>query len=399
MQRLDEPDPATRPRSRRVSGSGQTGAVGSDAHVADRVRSHHCIGRARLGRDGVVHGHVGNREPSRRRRAVTDANGTASTQLTLGSAPARSRSRRRCRVARSRARTATATQVASTDCASRRRRSRSARSSRGSAARRSASPAAPAAVSSRSFRSTRRSTDPRGTSFTVQASGVDRHGRREPNADRRHVQPARRRVAHVDDAVVARADARARREAPCERGDATSTPLIPGARAWMRSRQRTTSGSVPGLSLSVVPSTATVGQLVTLNANYRVRVLVAGSAHRSRRRGEQQGHHRRRHDEPRVRLHRRRLRVDRVDVRQPRRSHGHEGVRIADRHRWQRPRRAVLHARRERAHAGATARRTSPASSTLAICFRRQRARTSTRARRATAARCSTSSCPTRPAS
>jgi len=45
------------------------------------------------------------------------------------------------------------------------------------------------------------------------------------------------------------------------------SPRIAGARAWMRSRQRTTSGSVPGLSLSVVPATATVGQLVTLNAN------------------------------------------------------------------------------------------------------------------------------------
>jgi len=45
------------------------------------------------------------------------------------------------------------------------------------------------------------------------------------------------------------------------------TPRIAGARAWMRSRQRTTSGSVPGLALSVVPSTAQVGPLVTLNAN------------------------------------------------------------------------------------------------------------------------------------
>jgi hypothetical protein len=45
------------------------------------------------------------------------------------------------------------------------------------------------------------------------------------------------------------------------------TPLIAGARTWMRSRQRTSSGSVPGLALSVVPSTASIGQFVTLNAN------------------------------------------------------------------------------------------------------------------------------------
>jgi len=44
-------------------------------------------------------------------------------------------------------------------------------------------------------------------------------------------------------------------------------PLIPGARAWMTARKRAASGLVPGLSLSVIPSTATVGQLVTLNAN------------------------------------------------------------------------------------------------------------------------------------
>ena len=44
-------------------------------------------------------------------------------------------------------------------------------------------------------------------------------------------------------------------------------PLIPGARAWMTARTRTASGLGPGLSLSVIPSTATVGQFVALNAN------------------------------------------------------------------------------------------------------------------------------------
>ena len=44
-------------------------------------------------------------------------------------------------------------------------------------------------------------------------------------------------------------------------------PRISGARAWMATRTRTAAGIVPGLSLSVIPSTATVGDLVTLNAN------------------------------------------------------------------------------------------------------------------------------------
>ena len=44
-------------------------------------------------------------------------------------------------------------------------------------------------------------------------------------------------------------------------------PRIAGARAWMAKRTRAASGLVPGLSLSVIPSTATVGDLVSLNAN------------------------------------------------------------------------------------------------------------------------------------
>ena len=44
-------------------------------------------------------------------------------------------------------------------------------------------------------------------------------------------------------------------------------PLIPGARIWMTKRARATSGLVPGLALSVIPSTAKVGDLVSLNAN------------------------------------------------------------------------------------------------------------------------------------
>jgi hypothetical protein len=43
-------------------------------------------------------------------------------------------------------------------------------------------------------------------------------------------------------------------------------PMIAGARTWMTRRQRTT-GAVPGLSLSVIPSTARVGDLVKLNTN------------------------------------------------------------------------------------------------------------------------------------
>lgn len=44
-------------------------------------------------------------------------------------------------------------------------------------------------------------------------------------------------------------------------------PMIAGARSWMTRRQRPAAGSIPGLSLSVIASNAAVGDLVTLNTS------------------------------------------------------------------------------------------------------------------------------------
>ena len=105
-----------------------------------------------------------------------------------------------------------------------------------------------------------------GTSFTVQASGVTATAvaSRLPTEGTFNVLAgASRTSATLSSLALTRAlDAKLRAS---EARDLTAR--ISGARAWMRSRQRTTSGSVPGLSLSVVPSTAQVGQFVTLNAN------------------------------------------------------------------------------------------------------------------------------------
>ena len=105
-----------------------------------------------------------------------------------------------------------------------------------------------------------------GTSFTVQASGVTATAvaSRLPTEGTFNVLAgASRMSATLSSLALTRAlDAKLRAS---EARDLTAR--IAGARAWMRSRQRTTSGSVPGLSLSVVPSTAQVGQFVTLNAN------------------------------------------------------------------------------------------------------------------------------------
>jgi hypothetical protein len=105
-----------------------------------------------------------------------------------------------------------------------------------------------------------------GTSFTVQASGVTATAvaSRLPTEGTFNVLAgASRTSATLSSLALTRAlDAKLRAS---EARDLTAR--IAGARAWMRSRQRTTSGSVPGLSLSVVSSTAQVGQFVTLNAN------------------------------------------------------------------------------------------------------------------------------------
>jgi len=105
-----------------------------------------------------------------------------------------------------------------------------------------------------------------GTSFTVQASGVTATAvaSRLPTEGTFNVLAgASRTSATLASLALTRGlDAKLRAS---EARDLTAR--IAGARAWMRSRQRTTSGSVPGLSLSVVPSTAQVGQFVTLNAN------------------------------------------------------------------------------------------------------------------------------------
>ena len=105
-----------------------------------------------------------------------------------------------------------------------------------------------------------------GTSFTVQASGVTATAvaSRLPTEGTFNVLAgASPTSATLSSLALTRAlDAKLRAS---EARDLA--PRIAGARAWMRSRQRTTSGSVPGLSLSVVPSTAQVGQFVTLNAN------------------------------------------------------------------------------------------------------------------------------------
>ncbi len=105
-----------------------------------------------------------------------------------------------------------------------------------------------------------------GTPFTVQANGVSATAVASliPNKGTFNVLAGTSRASATLSTLALTGELDAKLRASEARD---LTPRIAGARAWMRSRQRTTSGSVPGLSLSVVPSTAQVGQLVTLNAN------------------------------------------------------------------------------------------------------------------------------------
>jgi len=105
-----------------------------------------------------------------------------------------------------------------------------------------------------------------GTPFTVQANGVSATAVASliPNKGTFNVLAGTARASTTLSSVALTRALDAKLRASEARD---LTPRIAAARAWMRSRQRTTSGSVPGVSLSVVPSTAQVGQLVTLNAN------------------------------------------------------------------------------------------------------------------------------------
>ena len=112
----------------------------------------------------------------------------------------------------------------------------------------------------------------------------------------------------------------------------------------------------------------------------------SGLSNRQSRRDHEQGDRRRRHGEPRRRLHRRGVPVDRRHVRHARRSRRPRRVRRSDRHRQQRPRHHVLHARRERDDHARDPRASSSDSSTVATCCRRP-SRPPSRARAATSGR------------
>ena len=199
--------------------------------------------------------------------AVTDANGTASTQLTLGSAAGTievtATARGGTLVARA---SATATQIVSTDCTG---SATSLALGQVITGLSGTSLCIAGGTSGGDFALVPYNATLDGSSsasFSVQASGVG------PTAVASLTPPTGAfnvlggtgvmspTLASL--AMTRALDARLRASEARE-----LTPLIPGARAWMQSRRRTASGAVPGLALSVVPSTANIGDLVQLNTN------------------------------------------------------------------------------------------------------------------------------------
>ncbi len=249
-----------------VSGSGQSGAVGS-ALASPIVFEVTTVREAPVSGVTVsftVTSGSGTISPA---IAITDANGTASTQLTLGSTAGSVEVTATAvggtLVAKA---TATATQIASTDCASS-ATTLTLGQVRTSLAGTSLCVAGGASGGEFALVPFNTSLDgSSGTSFSVQASGVSATAVASltPSTGTFNLLAGASPTSSVlSSLALTRAlDARLRASEARE-----LSPLISGARTWMRSRQRAASGAVPGLALSVIPSTATVGQLISLNAN------------------------------------------------------------------------------------------------------------------------------------
>jgi hypothetical protein len=250
-----------------VSGSGQTGAVGTmlASPIIFEVTNTSDAPVSGVTVTFTVTSGTGTVAPA---TAVSDANGTASTQLTLGNTAGAVEVTATAQGGTLTARaTATATQVASSDCTSSATTLSLGQVVTGLTG---ASLCVAGGTAGGEFALVPFNTSldgSAGTSFTVQASGVSATAVASltPNEGTFNVlagssAPGSPTLSSL--ALTRALDAKLRATAARE-----LAPLIAGARTWMRSRQRTSSGSVPGLALSVVPSTASVGELVTLNAN------------------------------------------------------------------------------------------------------------------------------------
>jgi hypothetical protein len=249
-----------------VSGNGQTGIVGAmlASPIVFEVTSTSDAPISGVTVTFAVTSGSGTVAPT---TAVTDANGTASTQLTLGNTAGAVEVTATVQGGTLVARAgATATQVASDDCTS---SATSLSVGQVITGLTGTSLCVAGGSAGGEFALVPFNTSLDGsaaTSFAIQASGVSATAVASLTPSKGSFtmlaggSPSSATLSSV--ALTRALDARLRAS---EKRDLA--PLIAGARTWMRSRQRTTSGSVPGLALSVVPSTASVGELVTLNAN------------------------------------------------------------------------------------------------------------------------------------
>jgi hypothetical protein len=241
-----------------VSGSGQTGAVGTmlASPIVFEVTNTSNAPVSGVTVTFTVTSGSGTLTPA---TAVTDANGTASTQLTLGSTAGAvevtATAQSGTLIARA---AATATQVASSDCTSSATTLSLGQVLTGLTGA-SLCVAGGSAGGEFALVPFNTSLDgSAGTSLTVQASGVSATAVASltPNEGELTVlagssTPGSSTLSSLalTDALDAKLRATEAREL---------APLIAGARTWMRSRQRTSSGSVAGLALSVVPISASI---------------------------------------------------------------------------------------------------------------------------------------------
>jgi hypothetical protein len=250
-----------------VSGSGQTGTIGSTL-PSPLVFEVTTASDAPVSGATVSFSVTAGTATVSPTTAVTDANGMASTQLTLGSSVGAVEVTATVQRGSLNARaTATATQIASTDCSS---SPSSLTLGQVVTDVSGTSLCVAGGTTGGEFALVPYNTSLDGStqaSLSVQASGVGATAVASLTPTRgtfnllagTSLSTPTLSLLNLDRSLDAKLRASEAREL---------APLIPGARAWMTARKRTTtSGMVPGLSLSVVPSTASIGQLVALNSN------------------------------------------------------------------------------------------------------------------------------------
>ena len=260
------PSEATPAAIAAVSGAGQSGTVGTtlSSPVVFEVTTAADAPVSGVTVSFVVTSGTATVAPT---TAVTDANGTASTQVTLGATAGSVEITATVQGASLTARvTATATQIVSADCStsSTTLTLGQAITGIGGTSLCVAGGAAGGDFALVPFNTTLNGSSRASLSFQASGIGATAVASLTPTTGTFNLLGG----TSLSSSTLASLDLTRALDAKLRATEARElAPRIAGARTWMAKRTRSTSGLVPGLSLSVIPSSATIGDLVSLNAN------------------------------------------------------------------------------------------------------------------------------------